>query len=419
MLNAKHIALSPFRFFITFNMSMQKNIAKTFITALALIILIIPSHAIATEFTMGKEIDSAWKKGSELMYRLEFKKAEKIFEKLSKDYPEHPAGPLALSALRWWQLSQNYDIPSSAHDARIEFISFAEETIKRSEHYMNKTHDEALAYFTMGTAYGLLGRWYAIERSWFKAYKNGKKGKKYLSKALEINPELYDAYLGLGIFDYYCDTLPGVLKFFATLLFIKGDRERGLEEIDLAMKNGKFFTTEASIFKASILIQFEKDFRSATRIIDKLRKSEPGNVFFKLIEVVTLLNTANWQETIDKATKLLSEVKNDKGPIDQQKALLYLAIGDSHIMLRNYTTAIEYLTKGIRETDYPNKGWVTFCYLRRGQAYDLFREREKALKNYKIVMGREDFWKALEQAEHGLKEPYDFEEVSIQMNDLQ
>ena len=36
----------------------------------------------------------------------------------------------------------------------------------------------------------------------------------YLRQAIDLDPDLYDAYLGLGIYDYFTDTLPGVQGVF-------------------------------------------------------------------------------------------------------------------------------------------------------------------------------------------------------------
>ncbi|MBI3287951.1 MAG: hypothetical protein HYZ74_00350, partial [Elusimicrobia bacterium] len=46
-----------------------------------------------------------------------------------------------------------------------------------------------------------------LERSWISAARLGLKGYRYLQRAVEAEPELYDAYLGLGIYEYYADTM--------------------------------------------------------------------------------------------------------------------------------------------------------------------------------------------------------------------
>ena len=84
-----------------------------------------------TEFTLGNKIDSLWLNGLKYMYRLEFDKAQKQFEKID---PTHPARDLALAGLKWWRYSQNFDDPSS--DKKIfekEFIIHCQNAIDKCE----------------------------------------------------------------------------------------------------------------------------------------------------------------------------------------------------------------------------------------------------------------------------------------------
>jgi len=366
----------------------------------------------AQEFSLGADIDSAWKAGIDFMYRLEFDKAEEEFKKIP---PENPACDLALAGLRWWQYSQNYDIPKQESETEsAQFLFHANTAVDKAKKQLKQGGNDAAAYFVMGTAYGLIGRWNAVERHWWKAYTNGIKGRKYLKKAVELNPAACDAYAGLGIFDYYADTLPGVIKLPA-LLFVRGNRKRGLEEIDRSISCGKFFVTEAKLFKMSILVQFEGKYSEAVTMSRELRAAEPDNGFFWFIEIVTRFNSRDWPGTIEEASKFSDFYSKEAPPgIARQLALIYLALGDGYIMTGRCALAIDAFTKGIA-TQFPDKGWVTYCYLRRGQIYDILGDRTKALADYGIAASREDFWSTLSDSKRGLRSPYSPEEVRKQV----
>ena len=397
-----------------------------------------------TPFTVGADIDAAWLDGMHYMYELQFDKAREQFTGLNITHPDYPAGDLAMACLLWWQYSQDYDIPKKQAKATSdEFEGYANAAIDKSKTYLKTHHDDAGAYFAMGTAYGMLGRWYAVDRHWWKAYTHGTKARKYLRKALDLNPQIYDAYAGLGIFDYYADAVPGVLKLPA-LFLIHGDKKRGMEELAIAAQKGRFFTTEANLFKIAILIQFEHDSKTAIQMAQDLRASDPVNVFFRFTEFVTRFNANDWDGTISEGLKFIADLAAaSANPLstpaatqeqvalstttaqpaimpqslpgmNRQQALIYLAVGDAYVMKDNYTAALEMFTSGIH-TPYPEKGWITYCYLRRGQTYELMGSRDMALADYKTAAGREDFWSTLDDAERGLKKPYSKVEIERQI----
>ncbi|MFA5160955.1 MAG: hypothetical protein WC421_01805 [Elusimicrobiales bacterium] len=372
-----------------------------------------PEPSAPAQFSLDGDIDAAWLAGIRHMYSLDFAKARAEFERLAASRPEHPAGDLALAGLLWWQYSQDYDIPKHQVKATAaEFEKYAGSAIEKSEKYLKTHPKDAGTYFIMGTAYGLLGRWCAVERRWWRAYRNGTKGRKYLKKALDRNPEIYDAYAGLGIFDYYSDTVPGVLKL-PELLLIHGSKKRGLAELEQAVTKGRFFVTESKLFKIAIEVAFEHDCKTALSLAQELRASEPGNVFFRFTEFATRFNCNDWEGAMRQGRELLAD-KAAASALDRQLALIYLAIGDAYMMSGSYTLAINAFTEGIA-TRYPEKGWVTYCYIRRGQSYELMGARERALEDYKTAASREDFWSTMDDAERGLSKPYSKAEIEAQL----
>ena len=80
-----------------------------------------------------------------------------------------------------------------------------------------------------------------------------------------------------------------------------------------------------------------------------------------------------------------------------------------------YDEAAAWLTTGIEKTSFPEKGWITYCHLRRAQALDLLGRREEALKDYKTASDRSNFWDSKKYAKAGLKEAPDYKEVYRQM----
>jgi len=85
------------------------------------------------------------------------------------------------------------------------------------------------------------------------------------------------------------------------------------------------------------------------------------------------------------------------------------------IALKRYDEAAAWLTTGIEKTGFPEKGWVTYCYLRRAQALDLSGRRAEALADYRTAAARPNFWDSKKYAKAGLKKAPDHKEVYRQM----
>ena len=368
-------------------------------------------------FILSPGADERYDAGIAHMYRLEFDKAEAKFREIIALDPESPAGYCALAALAWWRYSQNFDMQAGLKDVEREFLSNSDKVIKLSKNMVKDGRDLDQAYFFMGSAYGLQGRWYAVQRSWFKAYGRGKKARKFLKKCVETNPAVYDAYLGLGIFDYYAAALPGALGLTARL-FAGGDRARGMEYVKVARDKGRFFKLEARFFLIEIYSRHEHDFKAAFAECEALRALDQSNMLFRLGEIMTHIQAADWQGVLKESESFLGawQMKPQKG-LEQQLGSIYLAAGDALIGLKRYEEAIVWLTGGIERTGFPEKGWVTYCYLRRAQAGDLAGRREAALADYITALDRPNFWDSKKYSKAGLKKAPDHEEVLRQLTE--
>jgi len=366
-------------------------------------------------FTLSRGADERYDRGIAQMYRLEFDKAEGEFREIVKFSPEDPAGYFALAALAWWRYSQNFDNQAGLDAVEREFMVNADKAIELSQRLIREERDLDQAYFFMGSAYGLEGRWYAVKRSWWSAYTHGRKGRKYLKKCVELNPAVYDAYLGLGIFDYYAATLPGALGLGAKL-FVGGDKRRGIEYVKVAREKGRFFKMEARFFLIEIYSMHEGDFKAAYAETAELKAVDPSNMLFRVGEIMTHIQAEDWQGVLAESEAFLGawQMRQQKG-LESQLAMIYLSAGDALIALKRYDEAVAWLTTGIEKTGFPHKGWVTYCYLRRAQALDLLGRRLDALADYRRAEARPNFWDSKKYAKAGLKAPPDYREVYRQM----
>lgn len=374
-------------------------------------LFLMPAALQAEPYRLPQDLDAPALKGLKAMYRLEFQQAEEAFRKIDSLQPDHPSGPLFLAGLYWWRRSQNFDIVDRAHSLEDAFWSAVRLAVERAEQPEKWGGSPAQRHFYKGMAYGLMGRWHMVHYRWVRAYYWGSKGHRRLKKAVKGDPELYDAYLGLGIFHYYADTLPSILKIPA-LLFVRGDRERGLREAETTLQKGRYNSVEARLFLINAYNEHERRPREAMELVEALMESDRGNLFFRLFKIITFSYLKDWEGLIKEGEDFLRAAETpSRDVIREHLPLVHLYMGNAAIATRRPERAVRILTEGIEKAADPRKGWVGYCLLRRGQAYDILDERERALEDYRKVLERTPFWYEDRDAKKGLKRPYGHEEV--------
>lgn len=301
---------------------------------LLFLIIVIPSNI----NSQNKPISGLGSQGMELVYDMKFNEAESVFNDIIKCEPKNGLGYFLKSVCYFWMCQKylhNEEIIEKYKEITFKAIEIAEETLDKNE-------DDIDAMFYLGGAYGNLGRYYTMEKSYLKAYWYGKKGKNILKDVIEINPKYYDAYVGLGIYHYYAAELPKIIKIFSFILGIEGDKELGLKELKLSAVNAKYTKTEAKFFLAAIYCDVEKDFKKALTIAEELHKQYPQNS-----TIVMVLGKCNWElGKYDTAIKHYQYMM-DKYPNDDRIKSYYNAYGYKLINIGYVDEAINVFKKQV------------------------------------------------------------------------
>lgn len=209
----------------------------------------------------------------ELTFANEYDSAKVLIQQKINLFPSHPKYYFFMSAM-YFQQTVNV---SSQHDLDIVLDSmqvYGQKAIDLGEEIDNKTPD---IKFYLGASYGYLGRYFASEREWFKAYRYGSNGKDYLEEVIEDDPTFYDAYLGLGIFNYYSAKLNGVIKFFSWIVGMSGDEDLGMKYINIALEKGTLSKLDAKFFLTYIYRDMEYDQSKVAENLNFFRTNFPKN----------------------------------------------------------------------------------------------------------------------------------------------
>jgi len=353
------------------------------------------------------EFQAAAKKGLDALYDMDFAVADSVFNELALRYPDHPVSPFLRGLLPWWAMQLEPDDTSQDET----FLAAMDEVIDRCDRRL-KTHpgDIDSLFFKSG-ALAFRGRLHSDRRHYLKAARDGKQALGYLRDVLARDPGNDDLYFGIGLFDYLADVVPKryrILRPFA-LFFPKGNRQRGLAELDRAMTRGRFASTETAYSLLQIQYIFEQNYPEALKMVRWLRQRHPGNSLFHLYEG-RIDERLGWT---GEASRVFEEIlslcqKGQTGYTDaiEEQALYVL----SRVEMQNnhHSVALAYLerleTLNVKRP--VSTEYRSLARLRRGMALDALGRRAEAVRCYReaLAMNGPDF--VDDKAKVFLKKPY-------------
>jgi hypothetical protein len=221
--------------------------------------------------------------------------------------PAPPETCIELRAVsRWWQILIN---PES-HRLDAAFNEAARAAIAASDAWTRREPQRAEAWFYLASAYAPLVQWQVLRGERLAAALNGKKIKDTLERALRIDPQLADAYFGIGLYHYYAAVAPAYAKLLRWLLLLPGgDRQQGLREMLTARGRGEVLRGEADYQLQVLYLWYEQKPQEARAILEQLDRKYPTNPLFlqRIAEIDTTYfhddssSAAGWRRLLERA----------------------------------------------------------------------------------------------------------------------
>jgi tetratricopeptide (TPR) repeat protein len=333
-------------------------------------------------------------KGIDLGTNLRYSESYEVFQQLIELEPDNPRGYFLRSAIYFWMFSEdmkNEEIGNKFRDYSYQAVEIAEAKLDKDENDID-------ARFFLGGAYGSLGRYYAMTRSFLNAYWYGKKGKNYLEEVVEMDSTYYDAYLGLGIYHYLADVLPKFVKILSFLLGVDGDKEQGIREIKLSAEKGIYTKTEAMFFLGALYTYRERKYEEAISIFNELLERYPQNPG----ALFTLGRCYSNMGQCDKALNAFNKVLNNKESQSRlPRGSIYYQVGEVYYDMNDFSRAKNYYLLAIASdtAEVGKKRWITpRSHLKVATCYEILGEPESA-KYHLGQIYEEDNERAYENAQ--------------------
>ena len=264
----------------------------------------------------------------------DFDAASEIFRQIQASAPESPLGYLLEADANWWKIylvEANLTDPDvfealseapTPYDA--DFRRSVDIAIRKAEARIQVHQDEAYSYFYEGLGYGLRARLEALRDHALGTARAGKKLRSSSLAALKLDPNLNDAYFGIGLYNYFVDTLPTYVKMLRFLILLPGgDRLVGLRQMQEAMEKGQLVTSEARFHLAKDYSRpIEHQFATSLELFRQMEQQYPHNPLWRLLAGGVELRMGQvkegetlYRQVIDETAHPPSEIWN---PLHQQ-----------------------------------------------------------------------------------------------------
>jgi hypothetical protein len=276
-------------------------IRRTVAAATALM-LAAPAHAALTEAPRLAAIYDS-------ILAAQFDRAAALIPESCPPAPNEACKALAGAAL-WWQIL--VDPESRRLDKRL--IETVHAAVEASTAWTRREPDDAEAWFYLGGSYAPLVQLRVLRGDRIAAARDANKIRAALERALQLDPDLDDAYFGIGMYHYYADVAPAYAKVLRWLLLLPGgDRTKGLREIVQARDHAQLLAGEADFQIQQIYLWYEHRPRDALALLESLDERYPSNpVFLERIAEVHDTYFHDLDASADAWQALLDRAENER-----------------------------------------------------------------------------------------------------------
>jgi len=298
------------------------------------------------------------KRGVDNIYSFRFGEARDVSKILSSIYPEHPVLNLYYGMLTYWE---NYPlIPSSR--ASVSYENYMTTCIKQCEEAQNPGDYPEYLLANLG-ARGMLLMYYADNNLTEKVNPLVISTYRHIRECFDFMSVYPDFYFFTGLYKYYREAYPEAHPIYKMLAFLfpRGDKARGIAEMQIASVKSIMLKAEAYSFISYIFLSFENNYQRSLPYTRGLHELYPANQAYLAGYLKNLLLVKEYNETENIIRSLSNGISNPyfmaqlevfKGIIEEKK-------------YHNYDQARKHYNKGISELSdfgYYGNEYSSFAY---------------------------------------------------------
>jgi len=362
-------------------------------------------------------------KGFDRIYSLDYEGARIAFENLRQQYTKHPGPPLYL-ALTLWQheLFRRQDLrldrfasPESFMQAtarpmppeeRNAFFRYIGESQAACQAILKERPGNRDARYFLGATHGALAAFaLTIDHDKREAFSQGKEAYRHHLQIVEEQPDYYDAYVTIGLYEYIVANLPWYVKWIAQIAGYSGTEERSFKYLHLAAAKSEFVSVNARNILVVLCLR-EKLYDEALENAQFLHSRYPDNFLLHLNVAQILAEMNRTDQAAEEYMKIIARAeartpnyqKMPLGALRYNIGKALLTINWLELAQRLFTAAIQDSTTAERER--------ALSHLCLAEVLDLRGNRQQAITNYQQVLTAANFEDSHSTALSYLNRPY-------------
>ena len=215
---------------------------------------------------------------------------------IQEDQPDEPLGYLIEAEALWWRIwctsaEYKWGMTNTWRRSKLAtddyYLELATKAATLARSHLKSADPRKTAemqlYAGLGDAFaarlfGLRGEARATARA-------GVRAREHFLRAKQTAPDLADADFGLGLYNYYADTLSGIAKFLGFFMGIPGgNKQEGIRQLEHDIAEGTLTPAAARFYLVVNLHRYDQQYERALRIMGPLVEKYPSNPLFRLVE---------------------------------------------------------------------------------------------------------------------------------------
>jgi tetratricopeptide (TPR) repeat protein len=231
-------------------------------------------------------------KGLNHSYNEEYEQAKACFDEAVALKPESPLGYFVYAGL--YRIYASDFVTDSLLDS---FFIYAERTTDKARKILEKDRHDAWAYYFLGGINMYISSVHIERGDYLHALGYAEQSMEDIVKCLEIEEELYDAYLVMGSYEYLKGSFPlwGAYK------------DKGITKIRIAAEKSRYARPIAKNI-LSLLLQREERYDEAVQEAEELTAAYPESRTFLWTRSKAYLKKEDWSKALSSYEKLLENI---------------------------------------------------------------------------------------------------------------
>jgi len=316
--------------------------------------------------------------GLDALARMEYDQARQTYDRLAQQNPDYPLLGFLRAGILWVKAEAQQGEHTNREPAWVKAAHAYEAAIQQAEARLKKDPGNPGWQLALGMSQFFIARTYVEQHKVFKIYHFARAGRDTLRRLIVEHPDMYDAYFALGVYEYIAGSIPRGVNWLAALFDISGERELGIQYLQLAVSRAPIMAPEAArmlLAAAALQPEYMENACQYLALSRQTHERYPQNPHFSGAYQMLHAHCGYPEMALaenERARKVYLQAFPDMEKIlDIIQVQTLSSMGD---------------LKGIEamRPRFKNKN-TAYWYLSLGQAYDVLGQRQLARKQYYVL----------------------------------